>query len=259
MIGGMAIKLLEKLSGRTLNDAIDSVHPYYNLISFIAGIEFKKRLAKCENLDDFYNLVDSFNYGLYKKSKFRLNINLYQKKNEIIEFINLYSRSNPKIILEIGTYDGGTLFFLSKFASIDATIITMDLPSVRDGAGYSPTKIPFYKSFKSHNQKIHFIRDNSHSISAIEKVKKIISDKKIDVLFIDGDHSYEGVKRDFENYSPFVRKGGLIAFHDIVDHPIELNCKVYNFWNEIKENYDYQEFISETHEKWAGIGIIINK
>lgn len=259
MIGGRVIKLLEKLSGRILNDAIDSVHPYYNLISFKAGIEFKKRLAKCENLDDFYNLVDSFNYGLYKKSKYRVAIKLYQKKNEIIEFIKLYSRSKPKIILEIGTYDGGTLFFLSKFASPDATIITMDLPLVRDGAGYTPTKIPFYKSFKSQNQKIYFIRDNSRSISTIEKVKKIINEKKIDVLFIDGDHSYEGVKKDFENYSPFVKKGGLIAFHDIVYHPLELNCKVYIFWNEIKENYEYQEFISETHEKWAGIGMIIKK
>lgn len=259
MIGARVIKILEKLSGKILNDALDSVHIYYKLISFKAGIEFKKRLAKCENLDDFYNLVDSFNYGLYKKSKFRVAIKLYQKKNEIIEFIKLYSRSKPKIILEIGTYDGGTLSFLSKFASPDATIITMDLPLVRDGAGYSPTKIPFYKSFKSQNQKIYFIRDNSRSISTIEKVKKIINDKQIDVLFIDGDHSYEGVKRDFKNYSPFVKRGGLIAFHDIVDHPLELNCKVYDFWNEIKKKYEYQEFISETHEKWAGIGIIINK
>ena len=37
---------------------------------------------------------------------------------------------------------------------------------------------------------------------------------KIDVLFIDGDHSYEGVKKDFLNYSDFVRSNGLIILDD---------------------------------------------
>jgi predicted O-methyltransferase YrrM len=36
----------------------------------------------------------------------------------------------------------------------------------------------------------------------------------IDFLFIDGDHTYDAVKRDFENYFPKVKHGGLIFFHD---------------------------------------------
>jgi predicted O-methyltransferase YrrM len=43
-----------------------------------------------------------------------------------------------------------------------------------------------------------------------------LKDNKVDFLFIDADHSYEGVKKDFEMYSPLVRKGGIIAFHDII-------------------------------------------
>ena len=39
-------------------------------------------------------------------------------------------------------------------------------------------------------------------------------DKKIDFLFIDADHSYEAVSADWKNWSPYVRKGGIIAFHD---------------------------------------------
>lgn len=39
-------------------------------------------------------------------------------------------------------------------------------------------------------------------------------DQMIDLLFIDADHSYEGVSADWKNWSPFVRKGGIIAFHD---------------------------------------------
>ncbi len=38
--------------------------------------------------------------------------------------------------------------------------------------------------------------------------------RPIDVLFIDGDHTYEGVKDDWDNFSPFVKKGGRVYFHD---------------------------------------------
>lgn len=39
-------------------------------------------------------------------------------------------------------------------------------------------------------------------------------DRPISMLFIDGDHSYDGTKRDFEAWSPFVKPGGLVCFHD---------------------------------------------
>jgi predicted O-methyltransferase YrrM len=38
-----------------------------------------------------------------------------------------------------------------------------------------------------------------------------------DVLFIDGDHSYDGVKADFERWGPHVRDGGHLLFHDATD------------------------------------------
>ena len=39
-------------------------------------------------------------------------------------------------------------------------------------------------------------------------------DRQYDVLIIDGDHSYEGVKFDYENYRKFVRVGGYLIFDD---------------------------------------------
>ncbi|MCS7366302.1 MAG: class I SAM-dependent methyltransferase [archaeon YNP-WB-062] len=67
----------------------------------------------------------------------------------------------------------------------------------------------------------------------------------MDFLFIDGDHTYEGVKKDFEMYSPLVRGGGIIAFHDIVQHPPETGCEVSGFWNEIKLRYKYREIVED--------------
>lgn len=42
----------------------------------------------------------------------------------------------------------------------------------------------------------------------------VIQDIKIDILFIDGDHSYEGVKKDFELYSNILSDNGIIIIHD---------------------------------------------
>jgi predicted O-methyltransferase YrrM len=75
-------------------------------------------------------------------------------------------------------------------------------------------------------------------------------------LFIDGDHSYEGVKKDFEMYSPLVAEGGLIAFHDIAVHTKFTGCEVDRLWNEIKPAFRHREIIADLKQGWAGIGVV---
>ncbi len=43
--------------------------------------------------------------------------------------------------------------------------------------------------------------------------------KPIRLLFVDADHAYEAVKKDFENWSPHICPGGCVAFHDVGDWP----------------------------------------
>ena len=78
--------------------------------------------------------------------------------------------------------------------------------------------------------------------------------------FIHGDHSYEGVKKDLEQYKTLVGDGGIIAFYDIVanttDHPDAKYIEVPRFWNEIKTQYRYEEVIENVNQRSMGIGII---
>ncbi len=249
-------RLQKRLKGRILLDCVDSINFYLRLIYFLAGLKLKKLSINLRNIEDLYDIIDSFQYKLFKKSRYTVTVMMHQKKEELIEFIELIKKSKPKFILEIGTSEGGTLFFFTKFANPKAKIITIDLPIIRSYASYSPAKIPFFKLYRLKKQKIHFLRKDSHQTSTIKNVKKILKNSKLDVLFIDGDHTYEGVKQDFENFSPFVRRNGIIAFHDIVEHLPESNCKVSQFWNDIKDNYEYKELITRNNENWAGIGII---
>ena len=187
-------------------------------------------------------------------TNFLRNLKPIQIPSEMERLLSIVEKSHPKTVLEIGTAKGGTLFLFSQIASEDAHLISVDLPVER--GGYSDWKVPFYKSFAKENQKIELIREDSHSEETFEKIRKILKDRKVDFLFIDGDHSYEGVKKDFEMYNSLVRENGLIAFHDIIKHPPEISCNVSKFWDEVKDKYESTEIVDNKNQKWAGIGVI---
>ncbi len=80
-------------------------------------------------------------------------------------------------------------------------------------------------------------------------------------MFIDGDHSLEGVTRDWEMYGPLVGEGGMVAFHDVAPHDVDTDCQVSVFWEKIRQSYPTIEFIEppseEDSKQWGGIGIIL--
>jgi predicted O-methyltransferase YrrM len=181
-----------------------------------------------------------------------------QVRKEITDLLKFLDSIKLKTVFEIGTMNGGTLFLFSRIASKDAVLISVDLPWAKFGYGYLKCKIPMYESFVMPGQKLHLLRANSHELSTLNKLKQILNGKKVDFLFLDGDHTYNGVKKDFEMYSPIVRKGGIIAFHDIAPHPPETGCDVYRFWNEVKKKHpeSCREFVEDRKQGWAGIGIL---
>ena len=55
---------------------------------------------------------------------------------------------------------------------------------------------------------------DSTSPLTIAATKRLLGTQSVDFLFIDGNHTYKAVKSDFIHYSPFVRSGGIVGFHD---------------------------------------------
>ena len=102
---------------------------------------------------------------------------------------------------------------LARLSAPRATIISIDLPGGKFGGGQSRIRSLLYHAFGKLFQSMHVIRGDSHSEEVAAKVRDIT--QSLDVLFIDGDHTYEGVKHDFLSYSPLVRTGGIVALHDI--------------------------------------------
>lgn len=178
----------------------------------------------------------------------------FQNKDEIAALFKVVEQIRPRTVIEIGTGWGGTLFLFATVASPDAILISIDLPSSLFGRGYPEWKDSLYRSFARDRQKIELVRGNSHQASSVEAVERVLRNRQVDVLFIDGDHTYEGVKKDFELYSPMMRKGGLIAFHDITPSLNNSEIEVPQFWNELRDAYENLEIKFQQDE--AGIGIL---
>ncbi len=179
-----------------------------------------------------------------------------QVPNELTALGEILRKHRPKLALEIGTARGGTLLFLTRLASPRATIVSVDLPQGDFGGGYGEEQKWWYQRFARPLQHLHLLMGDSHSDATLERVKAVFKEQKLDYLFIDGDHRYDGVKRDFEMYGPLVRKGGLIAFHDIVDGLPHLVGEVPQFWRDIRPKYRHREIINDPSQGGYGIGII---
>lgn len=147
-------------------------------------------------------------------------------------------------VLEIGCDAGGTLW---AFQAVGARVFGVDLPNGPYGSGHE---------LNTHGA--HVIRGNSTHSAVLDQVRDVV-DIPVDLLFIDGDHSYEGVKADYENYRSFVRPGGLIAFHDICAHKDYPDVRVDRLWWEIKSKNQHTTEIIYYLRPWGtgmGIGVL---
>ena len=177
-----------------------------------------------------------------------------QIKTEFLELARLVKEQQCKYILEIGTYRGGTLFVFSQVAAPDATVISLDYHFTLLGKVYFGFQKRVLGKFIRNGQSLVVLRKDSHRPETLASIQQALHGHQLDFLFIDGDHSYEGVRKDFEMYAPLVRNGGLVAFHDIArSGGVE---RVYEFWNEIKSRYNHREFIHRAGREAMGIGVM---
>lgn len=186
------------------------------------------------------------------------SIRPFQIQSEILGLARRVAALKPRTILEIGTARGGTLFTWTRCAAPDALLISLDLHGGKWGGGYSAWRGDIYRKFAMPGQTLHLVRGNSHETITLEQVRGLLSGALLDFLFIDGDHSYEGVKQDFQLYGPLVRPGGLAAFHDVVPNPANAGGEVYRFWAELRAEASFltEEIIENPTQERMGIGVI---
>jgi predicted O-methyltransferase YrrM len=182
-----------------------------------------------------------------------------QIEDEFNELLKFYKSLKPKNVLEIGSLLGWSLRHFINNAEKDANIISIDLP-VRDFVGAGDSRVDqqefghmiLWKRWaKEASVNVFVVPQSSFDQNTLEQVKSITP--TLDFLFIDGNHMYEAIKHDFEMYSPLVRPGGIVAFHDIAPNEEGGGSK---YWNEIKHNFKHKEIL-KSPDGLMGIGVLL--
>jgi predicted O-methyltransferase YrrM len=180
-------------------------------------------------------------------------LGMLQVEQEVQAFAAaLRERVRPlKHFMEIGTDQGGTFHLMSSLADAGGRGISVDMPGGNWGTIDSARNLELAGRLERDCGAV-CIRADSHDPATLGRVREVGG--KLDLLFIDGDHSYQGVRQDYLDYSPLVRPGGWVVFHDVNDTDFHRaqGCDVARFWNELPG----PKLTISAGEKWGGIGVI---
>jgi hypothetical protein len=177
-----------------------------------------------------------------------------QMEDELKGYIELLKSRNVLKYLEIGARHGDTFHEIMINLPKGSLGVAVDLPGALWGKRTTADALrKAVTDLRKRGYEAHYILGDSRSEEVLKTVRAFAP---FDAVLIDGDHTYQGVKTDYVNYSPFAP---LIAFHDITGdgqrekvygNPVE----VPRFWNELKGNKT--EFVAEGSK--MGIGVIEN-
>lgn len=162
---------------------------------------------------------------------------------------DLVKNIKPKLLVELGTHYGSSYFAFCqaiKQNGLETISYAIDTWTGDKHSGFYGNKV--YEEVvlrnKEYEQFSALIKDT------FDNASKQFSSNSIDLLHIDGLHTYEAVKHDFETWFPKVKSGGIILFHDITIRNKDFG--VWKFWEEITS--EFSENFAFLHS--AGLGVL---
>ena len=162
---------------------------------------------------------------------------------------HLISELKPSILVELGVHRGDSYFTFCQSClenKLSTVCYGVDLWEGDDHAGIYDNRV--FEEVNSYNAENYssfsYLMKSSFDEACVQ-----FSDDEIQLLHIDGLHTYEAVKHDFETWFPKVKNNGIILLHDVRER--KPGFGVWKFWQEIKKN-----FPSFLFDYGSGLGVI---
>ena len=147
----------------------------------------------------------------------------------------LVAALKPKILVELGTHGGGSYFSFCQSVvdnKLDTKTYAIDTWMGEKQAGFYSESL--FKKVMDFNIE-HFDNFSTLMKMTFDEALNEFDDNSVDLLHIDGFHSYEAVSNDFRTWYPKLSKEAIVLFHDT--HEIKPGFGVHQFWDELKKEH----------------------
>ena len=156
----------------------------------------------------------------------------------------------PKIFVELGTHTGNSYFSFCQ-SVVEANLATkcyaVDTWQGDEHAGNYGDEV--FDQVNAHNQ-AHYASFSRLLRMTFDDAVSYFSDGSIDLLHIDGMHTYEAVRNDFETWLPKLAPGAVVLFHDT--NVRERGFGVWKLWEELQARYPTNLEFVHSH----GLGVL---
>ena len=152
----------------------------------------------------------------------------------------LVAALKPKTLVELGTHGGGSYFSFCQSVidnKLDTKTYAIDTWMGEKQAGFYSESL--FKKVMDFNIE-HFDNFSTLMKMTFDEALNEFDDNSVDLLHIDGFHSYEAVSNDFRTWYPKLSKEAIVLFHDT--HEIKPGFGVHQFWDELKKEHREQCF-----------------
>lgn len=169
-----------------------------------------------------------------------------QHPRELADLLRIVNELRPAVVVEIGTRTGATLWALSRVCPDECCFVSIDPTNRRR----------FLDELIGVERELHLVTGKSQDVSTLIAVERCLNGRPVDVVFVDGSHLEDDVRRDVELYGPLLAPTGLLALHDVVAVSPETRCGVAAVWAPLRRLPGAFELIDPGAVPGLGIGVV---